>query len=70
MVELLLGREGKKDFVRFKKTVIKELVDSDGTTSITTPRVIAEDSFKFILDKFMNQTFKDFAASYQVNHLW
>ena len=69
MVELLLGGQGKKDFMRFKKTVTKGLVASDSTTSIATPRGITEDSFKLLLDKFKNQAFKDFAAQHQVNYL-
>ena len=40
MVELLLGGQGKKDFLRFKETVIKGLVTSDRTISIATPRGI------------------------------
>ena len=69
MVELLLGGQGKKDFMRFKKTVTEGLVASDSTTSIATPRGITEDSFKLTLDKFKNQAFKDFAARHQVNYL-
>ena len=38
MVELLLGGQGKKDFMRFKKTVTKGVVASDSTTSIAAPR--------------------------------
>ena len=34
MVELLLGGQGKQDFMRFKKTVTEGLVASDSTTSI------------------------------------
>ena len=69
MVEVLLGSQGKKDFMRFKKTVTEGLVASDSTTSIATPRGIREDSFKLTLDKFKNQAFKDFAARHQVNYL-
>ena len=43
MLKLLLGGQDKKDFVRFKKTVTKGLVASDGTDSIVTPREITED---------------------------
>ena len=69
-MELLLGVQGKKDFMRFKKVVTKGLVASDSTTSIAAPRGITEDSFKLTLDKFKNQAFKDFAARHQVNYLW
>ena len=69
MVELLLGGQGKKNFMRFKKAVTKSLVASDSTTSIATPRGITEDSFKLTLDKFKKQAFKDFAARHQVNYL-
>ena len=64
MVELLLGGQGEKDFMKFKKTVTKGLVASDSTNSIAETRGITEDSFKLTLDKF-----KDFAAKHQVNHL-
>ena len=61
--ELLLGGQGKKDLMRFKKTVTKGLVASDSSiSSIVTPRGVTEDSFKLILDKLKNQPFKDFAA--------
>ena len=70
MAELLLGGQGKKDFMRFKKTVTKGLVASDSTTSIVTPRGITEYSFKLTLDKFKNKAFKDFVARHQVNYLW
>ena len=69
MVELLLGGQCKKDFMRFKKTVTKGLIAFDSTTSIATPRGIIEDSFKMMLDKFKNQAFKDFTARHQVNFL-
>ena len=68
MVELLLGGQGKKDFMRFKKIVTKDLVALDSTTSIATPRGIIEDSFKMTIDKFKNQAFKDFAVRHQVNY--
>ena len=55
--------------MRFKKTVTKDLVASDSTTSIATPRGITEDSFQLMLDNFMNQALKDFAARHQVNYL-
>ena len=48
MVELLLGGQGKKDFMRFKKAVTKGLVASDSTTSIAAPRGITEYSFKLM----------------------
>ena len=69
MVELLLGGQGKKDFMRFKKVVTKGLVASDSTTGIAAPRGITEDSFKLTLDKFKIQAFKDFAARHQVYYL-
>ena len=47
MVELLLGGQGKQDFMRFKKAVTKGLVASDSTASIVAPRGITEDSFKY-----------------------
>ena len=50
MVELLLGGQGKKDFMRFKKVVTEGLVASDSTTSIAAPRGITEDSFKLTLE--------------------
>ena len=70
MVDLLLGGQGKEDFMRFKKTVTKVLVASDSPASIVTPRGITEDSFEIMSDNFKNQAFKDFAARYQVNYLW
>ena len=69
MVEILLGVQGKTDFIRFKKTVTKGLVASDSTTSIVTSRGITKDSFKMILNKFKNQAFKDFTARHQVKYL-
>ena len=42
MVELLLGGQGKKDFMRFKKTVIEGLVVSD--TGIAAPRGVTGES--------------------------
>ena len=69
MVEILLGSWGKKDFMRFKKTVTEGLVDSFSTTSIPTSRGITEDSFKLTLDKFKNQASKDLVARHQVNYL-
>ena len=70
MVELLLGGQGKKDVMRFKKIVTKGLVASYSTASIVIPRGIMEDSFQMILvDKFKNQTFKNFAARQQANYL-
>ena len=44
MVKLLLGGQGKKDFMRFKKVVTKGLVASDSTISIAASRGITEDS--------------------------
>ena len=38
MVELLLGGQDKKGFMRFKKTVNKGLVASDSSVSIVAPR--------------------------------
>ena len=69
MVEVLLGGQDKKDFIRFKKTVTKGLVASDSTATIVFPRGSIEDSFKLMLDKFENQAFKDFAARHQINYL-
>ena len=69
MMELLLGGQCKKDFKIFKNTLTGDLVASDGTISIATPRKITEDSFKMLLEKFKNQAFKDFVARHQV-HLW
>ena len=70
MVELLLGGQDKKDFMRFKKAITKGLVASNTTTSIKSPREITENSFKLTLDKLKNQAFKDFVARHQVNYLW
>ena len=57
--------------MRIKKTVTKGLMlVSDSSTSIAARREVAEDSFKMFLDKFKNQTFKDFIARHQVNYLW
>ena len=67
MVELLLGGQGKKDFMRFKKTVTEGLVVSD--TGIAAPRGVTEESLKMTLDKFKGLAFKDFAARHQVNYL-
>ena len=58
MVEVSLGGEGKKDFMRYKKTVTKVLVASDSIVSIAAPRGIAEDSLKMILDKFKKTGFQ------------
>ena len=69
VVELLLGGQGRKDFMRIKKTVTEGLVASDSTTSVATPRGITEESFKMTLENFKNQAFKDFAARHQVNYL-
>ena len=69
MVELLLWGQGKKYFMRFKKTVTKGLVASDSTTSIATLREITENYFKLTLEKFKNWSFKNFAVRYQVNYL-
>ena len=69
MVELLLGGQGKKDFMRFKKTVINGSIAPHSTANITTPREIIEDSFKLMLDMFKNKALKDFVASHQVNYL-
>ena len=70
MVELIFGGQGKKDFMRFKKTVTKGLEAFGSTTSIATSREITEDSLKLMLDKFKNQAFNDFAARRQPNYLW
>ena len=67
MVELPLGGQGKKDFMRFKKTVTEGLVVSD--TGIAAPRGVTEESLKMTLDKFKGLLFKDFAARHQVNYL-
>ena len=50
MVDLLLGGQGKEDFMRFKKTVTKGLVASDSTASIAAPREITDDSFMLKLE--------------------
>ena len=68
MAELLLGGQGKKDFIRFNKTTTKSSVASDIAASIAAPRGITQGSFKMILDKFKNQALKDFAVRHQVNN--
>ena len=70
MVELLFGGQGKKEFMRLKKTVTNCFEASDNTASIATPRGLTEDSSTMILDKFKNQAFKDFVAMHEVNFLW
>ena len=70
IVELLLGGQGKKDFIQSKKTVTKSLVASDRIVTIASLRGIAEDSSKMTLNKFKNQAFKEFVAMHQVNYLW
>ena len=67
MVELLLGGQGKKDFMRLKKTMVKGQVLS--ATGIVAPRGVTEESLKMTLDKFKGLAFKDFAARHQVNYL-
>ena len=69
MEELLLWGQGKKDFMRFKKTLTKGLIASDSTANVTNPRWIIENSFKLMLEKLKNQAFKNFAAWHQVNYL-
>ncbi len=64
MMEQLLGGQGKKDFMRFKKTVTEDLVVSD--TGIAAPRGVTEYCLKMALDKFKGMVFKDFASSLQV----
>ena len=68
-MKVLIRGQGKKDFMRFKKTVTEDLVASDSTASIVVPKGIIEDSFKMILDKFKYKAFKDFAARHRVNYL-
>ena len=68
MVEILLGVQGKKDFIRFNKTTTKSSVASDITASIAASRGITQGSFKMTLDKFKNQSLKDFAIRHQVNY--
>ena len=43
MVEILLGGQGKKDFIRFKKTVTKSLITSDSTSNLAPLRGNIED---------------------------
>ena len=50
MMELLFEGQGKKDFMRFKKTVTKALLASNNTGSIATPRGITEDSFQISIN--------------------
>ena len=54
LVELLLGGQGKKDFMRFKKTVTEGMVVSD--TGISTPRGVTEEALKMTLDQFKGLT--------------
>ena len=70
MIELLYRGQGKKDFMRFKKTVTKALVASDSITSIATSWRISWDSFKSMLDKFNIEVFKDCGTRHQLNYLY
>ena len=68
MTEQLIGGQGKKDFMRFKKKATEGLVVSD--TGIALPRGVTEESLKTTLDRFKGLAFKDFAARHQVIYLW
>ena len=57
MLELLLGGQGKKDFMRFKKTMTEGLVVSD--TGIAATRGVTEDSLKMTLEQFKGLAFND-----------
>ena len=68
MVGLLLGGQGKKDFMRFKNTVTEGFVTSDITVSIAASKRDHRRFFKIALSKFKKQLFKDFVARHQVNY--
>ena len=69
MLELLLRAQSRKALMRFKQTVTKQLVASNSTDSIASPRKMTKDSFTMMFYKFENQAFKDFAARHQVTYL-
>ena len=68
MLQLPLVGQGKKDFMWFK-TATEDLLDSDSTASIASPRRIVEDSFMMPLDDLKNQVLKDFVTINQVYYL-